>query len=137
MWKPGNVILVKYEDPELVWHQRLLCGLIQAASWLICTPDQDYYPEEFHAGNAEIRHVRAYLPGGALPPGVPVGQVYGFGQRTELEFWQMMFVGAQQCGQERLLAGLNQLVPDMPIMPAVGGPVGFLQDFPLGSIALP
>ena len=137
MWKPGKVILVKDEDPEVVWHQRLLCGLTRAASWLVSTPDQDCYPEEVHLGNALIRYVQTYLPVVALPPGVPVGQVYFLGQGTELEFWQMMFVGAQQCGLERLLAGSNQLVPDIPITLAGGSPVGFLQDFLLGTIALP
>ena len=49
----------------------------------------------------------------------------------------MMGVGVQQCRPQRLLAGSHQPLTTISIMPVGGGPNGFRQDFPLGSIALP
>ena len=143
-WRPGGVVLVKYEDPEPLWHQRLLCGLIEAATWVVCTPDGDFYPEDLQLANPEIRAYRTYLPGGVLPDGVPAGNVYGFPQRTERDFWILMSTGFQLAFTERQRLGHPPAVsspdqrgsirPNVPAIPASSAVVGFLQDFPLGDL---
>ena len=80
---PGQVVLVQYD--EALFHQRLVCGLVDQNEWVVCSPDMEFFVEQLDLQNADLAAIRFYPPGGGSPPGVGAGQVYGFVAQVPLD----------------------------------------------------
>ena len=123
---PGQVVLVQYDDA--LFHQRLVCGLVDQNEWVVCSPDLDFFVEQLDLQNADLAAIRFYPPGGGSPPGVAAGQVYGFVAQTPLDIWDLVYNGFLMAVQERASRGLAPLGAALPVAPAAGGVAIACQD---------
>ena len=78
---PGTEVVVRYDvagPPE--WHSRVLLAVVTGLEFVVCTPDFDFFVEDFGPANNDIvswrvRGARRHLPHGVPGPG---GSVYDF-----------------------------------------------------------
>ena len=76
---PGDICYVDYGEIPMTIHVRLLGCHIDQNLWAIITPDGDIYDEEMSNRNPDFVNFIYGGPGlgGAVPPGIPPGSVYG------------------------------------------------------------
>lgn len=122
---PGDHIVIRYEDPENLWHVRLLLSHVSAAIWVILTPDGDLYLEDLGSDNGDIRAWRVFTPGGPSPYGVPADQIYDFRVRPdEVSLQRLLDEGGVHAANERARLGVPEPVLEMPAVPGGGADHG-------------
>mmetsp|Transcript_112135 Transcript_112135/g.323943 ORF Transcript_112135/g.323943 Transcript_112135/m.323943 type:complete len:376 (+) Transcript_112135:146-1273(+) len=80
--KPGGYLYIQYAEEDL-WHDRLLLARVGTSTtkWVIATPDDDMYIEDFSASCEDISAVRLPAPGGGLPRDAQGAGAYRFRDR--------------------------------------------------------
>mmetsp|Transcript_90715 Transcript_90715/g.198830 ORF Transcript_90715/g.198830 Transcript_90715/m.198830 type:complete len:125 (-) Transcript_90715:233-607(-) len=84
----GQLAYVRYFDnrgrPYQEYHERLIIGRVRPREFLVRSPTRDYFVEELSRTNPDLAdlHMRA---DGALPAGVPLHRVFGFGDLSAEE----------------------------------------------------
>ena len=104
----GSRVFVHYDIPgDPTWHERLLCGCVEHAEWVVVTPDLDSFVEDLDpVPNHDITGV--WGPGN-LPPDAPQ-HLYTFANLTPAASLQLVNEGALKALRERRRRGL----PDRP-----------------------
>ena len=118
----GHMAYVEYNGYPGVVHARLLLSCVEREDWVILTPDRDIYTETMRPDNPDFT-LFFHIPDGALPPGVPVGQIYSFGAMTAVEYAQAMADGRLERDGERARRGLPAAVAAV-VLPAPGAAPG-------------
>ena len=122
----GKCILVKYSDPEAVWHCRLVLAHVIAHEFVILTPDGDLYIEDLSGADGDIERWRFYDPAVGPPFGIDPRQIYTFNALPPHDALQRLLEeGATHAAQERLGRGIAPVVA-VPAPPPAPAPVQML-----------
>ena len=65
-------------------QERLICGHVTNADYLICTPSFEYYVETLSPGNVDLHSLRVSSGLGVIPAGVDPNNVFVFRVLTVL-----------------------------------------------------
>lgn len=105
---PGDICYVDYGEIPMTIHVRLLGCHIDQNLWAIITPDGDIYDEEMSNRNPDFVNFIYGGPGlgGAVPPGIPPGSVYGFGAISAIQYQQYMAQARVYAAGARAAMGL-------------------------------
>ena len=100
----GSRVFVHYDIPgDPTWHERLLCGLVEHAEWVVVTPDLDSFVEDLDpVSNHDITGV--WGPGN-LPPDA-LQHLYSFVNLTPAASLQLVNDGDLKALRERRRRGL-------------------------------
>ena len=115
----GDVVYMDYGHG--VVHTRVVLSPVDPASfeYIILTPDHDIYCEVLDGSNPDLAAFYNVGAAGALPPGVPPGQIYGFQPMQAAELARFMAQGRAEADAERFRRGI---VPGVaPVAHGVGG----------------
>ena len=74
--EPGKIVLVHYGED--MWHERLLLCHIANGRWMIMTPDNDIYAEDYGPGGTDVEAVRVRKGDGSRPAGLARARIYGW-----------------------------------------------------------
>ena len=115
----GEVVYLNYGEHPPVTHARLVLHEVDRAlnDFVILTPDFDIYTETLDNSNPDVVSFHLAGPNGALPLGVPPGQIYGFAPMAANVLGRYMRDGRIEAQAERARRGL-------PIFGAVAAPGG-------------
>ena len=76
MFAAGDLCFCEYgADPGVV-HARLVLAPVVGFDHVILTPDLEQYIETLDSSNGDFHQFWPPTPNGAIPAGVPAGQVY-------------------------------------------------------------
>ena len=118
----GTEVLIRYQvEGPVVCHARLILAHVTDDIYIITTPDEDIYAEDYGADSEDISVVRARPAGGALPCGVVGQNVYDFRVRpNETETHVLKIDGEAEAYRERVRRGVPHpvRVPDQLMPPA-------------------
>ena len=118
----GTEVLIRYQiEGPVVWHARLILAHVIDDTYIITTPDEDIYAEDYGADSEDISMVRARPAGGALPFGVVGQNIYDFRVRpNEIEIHALKIDGGAEAYRERVRRGVPHpvRVPDQLMPPA-------------------
>ena len=75
----GQRLLVRYDEVGEPWHERLILWHVQAQEYVVATPTEDIFVEDFGDDNADIAEFRLLGARGGLPTGVSRAACFMFG----------------------------------------------------------
>ena len=73
----GDVVLVQYGGFPM-WHERLVCAVVVAPEYVVCTPTYDFFAEELSMANPDLSGVEVYMLDGTPPPPINPHMIFGF-----------------------------------------------------------
>ena len=71
-------VVVEYHGYPNQWHARYLLATTTHNEFIIVTPDNDMYDEDFGPASAEVASWRVRPAGGGIPFGLNPAQLYDF-----------------------------------------------------------
>ena len=129
----GDQVLLRYADPEALWHVRILLALVTGEWWIVLTPTGDLYSEQISNANRDLLAWRFRGGAGGVPFGILPGQIFDFAPApSPAQLQQLIAEGEQLARQERVRLGL----PAAAAAPPPAG-VGVAAAFGDAAIALP
>ena len=69
----GDQVLLRYADPEALWHVRILLALVTGEWWIVLTPTGDLYSEQISNANRDLLAWRFRGGAGGVPFGILPG----------------------------------------------------------------
>ena len=143
----GDQVLLRYSDPEALWHVRILLAFVTNEWWIVVTPTGDLFSEQISNANRDLLGWRFRGGGGGAPYGILPAQIYDFTPSpSPAQLVQLIAEGEQLARQERVRLGLPAaaIAPvqaDLGVGAAFGGaaivpPLG-LAPPALGGVGLP
>ena len=108
----GTEVLIRYHvEGPVVWHARLILAHVVDDTYIITTPDEGIYAEDYGADSEDISVVRARPAGGALPFGVVGQNIYDFRVRPSgFEIHASKIDGEAEAYRERVRRGVPHQV---------------------------
>ena len=120
--EPGSRAYVHYVGD--MWHERLILAWIDAAEYVICTPDGGIFIEQLDGNNLELVELRFCPVGGGLPYGLGAQPRYEFHVRPAgAELASLLSFGALHAATEQVDRGLPWAVSGAAHVGAAGAPV--------------
>lgn len=123
----GDVVLVQYGGYPL-WHERLVCAVVVAPEFVVCTPTMDFFAEELSAANQDLSGFESYLLDGSPPPPINPHLIFRFPALDFVRHRRLLAEGERLADLERARLGLAPalaaaVVPAAAVLPPVAAEV--------------